>query len=105
MAIKLAPGKVVFEPVVFDPRGIVETEARPLAARRKSLAGLRLGVLDNTKWNADRLLRETAALLGEAHGFEEVTFYKKESFAKYAAPELIEEMAAHNDLVLTAVGD
>ena len=100
MPIKLAPGQVV-----FDPRGIVEVEARPLAARRKSLAGLRLGVLDNTKWNANRLLRETAALLGEAHGFGEVTFYKKESFAKVAAPELIEELAAHNDLVLTAVGD
>ena len=100
MPIKLAPGQVV-----FDPRGIVEVEARSLAARRKSLAGLRLGVLDNTKWNAGRLLRETVALLGEAHGFGEVTFYKKESFSKVAAPELIEELAAHNDLVLTAVGD
>ena len=45
--------------VAFDPRGIVETEPLALAVRAQSLDGLRLGVLDNTKWNANRLLRKT----------------------------------------------
>ncbi len=48
---------------VFDPRGRVDA-ARP-PAPRGALDGLRLGILDNTKWNAGRLLRKTAALLGE----------------------------------------
>ena len=48
---------------VFDPRGRVDPVHRPLAPRAATLAGLRLGVLDNTKWNANRLLRKTAALL------------------------------------------
>jgi len=34
-----------------------------------------------------------------------VNYYVKESFSKDAAPELIEEIAAHNDIVLTAIGD
>ena len=32
-------------------------------------------------------------------------YYVKHSFSKDAAPELIEEIAANNDLVLTAIGD
>ncbi len=105
MPIKLAPCKVVFEPVVFDPRGIVEVEARPLAARRKSLAGLRLGVLDNTKWNAGKLLRKAPELLGAEIAFGAVNFYAKESFSRNAAPELLADIAADNDIALTAVGD
>ena len=45
---------------VFDPRGVVGTE-RLLAPRIPDLEGIGLGVLDDTKWNANRLLRKTAA--------------------------------------------
>ena len=37
--------------IVYDPRGVVEAEPKPLAPRVESLEGLRLGVLDNSKWN------------------------------------------------------
>jgi hypothetical protein len=93
------------ELAVFDPRGRVDAEHVPLAARAGTLAGLRLGVLDNTKWNANRLLRKAAALLETAHGVGAVTYYKKESFSKSADPALIAEIAANNDIVLTAIGD
>ena len=42
---------------VYDPRGVVEATPLPLAPRAKSLEGLRLALLDNTKWNANKLLR------------------------------------------------
>jgi hypothetical protein len=45
---------------VFDPCGVVEAE-RLLAPRIPHLEGMRLGVLDDTKRNANRLLRKTAA--------------------------------------------
>ena len=51
------------EVTVFDPRGRVDAERVELAPRAGALGGLRLGILDNTKWNANRLLRKTAALL------------------------------------------
>jgi hypothetical protein len=93
------------EPIVFDPRGAVEAEPSALAPRLAELNGLRLGVLDNTKWNANRLLRKTAARLGEQISLIAVNYYRKESFSKDADPALIERIAAENDIVLTAIGD
>lgn len=90
---------------VFDPRGVVEVEQIALAPRVTDLAGLRLGVLDNTKWNANRLLRKMAARLGEQVPLAAVNYYRKESFSKDADPALIEQIAANNDIILTAIGD
>jgi hypothetical protein len=91
--------------IVFDPRGTVEAEPVALAPRVAALAGLRLGVLDNTKWNGNRLLRKTAARLDEQFGFASVNYYRKESFSKSADPALLAAIAAENDIVLTAIGD
>jgi hypothetical protein len=91
--------------IVFDPRGLVDTEALALSTRVRDLNGLRLGVLDNTKWNANRLLRKTAAKLQQEYSFAAVNYYRKESFSKEADPTLIESIAANNDIVLTAIGD
>jgi hypothetical protein len=90
---------------VFDPRGRVDAERVAPAARVAALDGLRLGILDNTKWNAGRLLRKTAARLGERYGFAAVNYYAKESFSRAADPALIAAIAADNDIVLTAIGD
>jgi hypothetical protein len=90
---------------VFDPRGVVETEPTPLAPRKTALSGLRLGVLDNTKWNANKLLRGSVERLHEKFGFAQINYYRKESFSRFASPELIAEIAAHNDIALTAIGD
>ncbi len=91
--------------IVFDPRGRVDAERTLPAPRVAALEGLRLGVLDNTKWNAGRLLRKTAARLGERYGFAAVNYYRKESFSKAADPALLAAIAADNDIVLTAIGD
>ena len=91
--------------LVFDPRGRVAVERVAPAARVAALEGLRLGILDNTKWNASKLLRKTAALLGERHRFAAANYYRKESFSKSADPVLIARIAAENDVVLTAIGD
>jgi hypothetical protein len=90
---------------VFDPRGRVDAERVGLAPRPAALAGLRLGILDNTKWNANRLLRKTAARLEAELGLTAATYYRKESFSKAADPALIAEIAANSDIVLTAIGD
>ena len=91
--------------LVFDPRGLVEARLISPAPRVAGLAGLRLGILDNTKWNANRLLRKTASRLGDRFEFAAITHYRKESFAKVADPALLAAIAADNDIVLTAIGD
>ena len=59
---------------VFDPRGRVDAERILPAPRAAALDGLRLGILDNTKWNANRLLRKAADRLGEQHRFSAVHY-------------------------------
>ena len=90
---------------VYDPRGIVAVAPAPLAKRVAAIDGLRLGVLDNTKWNAGKLLRRATAKLGERYDFAAITYYAKESFSKTAPAELTARIAAENDLALTAIGD
>jgi len=90
---------------VYDPRGVVGAEKKAVADRVKSLDGLRLGILDNTKWNANKLLRALRDQLQAEHPLADVHYYRKESFSKFAAPELIEEIRRDNDIVVTAIGD
>ena len=91
--------------IAFDPRGVVVAVPLALAVRAGGLDGLRLGVLDNTKWNANRLLRKTVAKLHDEFSFAAVNYYRKESFSKDADPALIATIAADNDIVVTAIGD
>lgn len=90
---------------VYDPCGTVDVTAVSAAPRVTRLDGLRLGILDNAKWNASRLLRSVREGLTARHRFGVVSFYRKQSFSRNAAPELIADIASHNDIVLTAVGD
>ena len=90
---------------VYDPRGVIRWETVPTSERKSELRGLRLGILDNSKWNANKLLRGAAAALSADIDFAKVNYYVKHSFSKDAAPELIERIAAENDVVLTAIGD
>jgi hypothetical protein len=90
---------------VYDPRGALKFENLPVSGRKSGLNGLRLGILDNSKWNANKLLRGAAAAIGQEIDLAAVNYYVKHSFSKDAAPELIEQIAAENDIVLTAIGD
>ena len=90
---------------VYDPRGAVDAAPLAMSPRVKKLQGLRLGLLDNTKWNANKLLRGVRDRLAQKHGFGAVNYYRKESFSLAAAPDLLDRIAAENDIVLTAIGD
>ena len=90
---------------VYDPRGQVEAQPSPIAPRVKTLDGLRLGVLDNTKWNANKLLRQVRDALAQAHALKASNYYRKESFSRFADPQLISKIRAENDVVVTAIAD
>ena len=53
---------------VLSPLGTTPDTIKPLARRRSSLAGARIGVLDNSKPNADVLLGRVAERLAERVG-------------------------------------
>jgi hypothetical protein len=90
---------------VYDPRGVVGAEKKATAARIQALEGLRLGILDNTKWNANKLLREVRDRLQSGHKLAGTNYYRKESFSRFADPALIEQIRKENDIVVTAIGD
>lgn len=89
----------------YDPRGVVVAEARKLSARVADLRGLRLGVLDNAKVKAGKLLTYTTRILNEEFAFAQVNTYVKRGFSYTADPDMITQIAAANDVVITAIGD
>jgi hypothetical protein len=91
--------------MIYDPRGTIDAPSLHLAPRPKQLAGLRVAVLDNTKWNGWKLEERIAAKLAASLGLGAVTRYKKESFSRDAAPELLERIVRENDVALVGIGD
>jgi hypothetical protein len=64
-----------------------------------------VGLLDNSKHQAGRLLDIVAAMLQEQYGFTDMVRQRKPSASKPAAPEVIANLARTCDLVLVGVGD
>jgi hypothetical protein len=98
--------------VILDPTGraAVDTAAPPpafeLAPRRTALAGLRVGLMNNTKHNAELLLAEIGELLVAEHAGVSVTVAQtKPNFAAPAPADLVEEYRRECDVVITGVGD
>jgi hypothetical protein len=89
----------------YDPRGALGAQEKALAPRIARLDGLRLGILDNTKWNANKLLRRLRDELKAAHALEAANYYRKESFSRFADPALLQKIRAENHVVVTAIGD
>lgn len=76
-----------------------------LAARPDSLAGLRLGLLANTKRNAEPFLEEVGKILAEEYGVASVVARKKPDITNTAPEEILEDLRSGADVVVVGVGD
>ena len=74
------------------------------APRLDSLAGKRVGLIDDAKDGARELLEEIADALRERHGIAAVSYHRKPSASKPAEPDVIRDMAAECDFVVVAIG-
>lgn len=88
---------------VLSPTGTVGSERKSLAPRRASLGGCRIGVLDNSKPNADVLLGRLAELLAGRAGAATIHRWQKPGSSRPAAN--LDEIAAASDVVLTGSAD
>jgi hypothetical protein len=88
---------------VLSPLGVVPDTVMPLAKRRSSLDGLRIGVLDNSKPNADVLLQRVAELLAARAAGVTIRSWTKPGSSRPAA--MIDEIASSVDVLLTASAD
>jgi hypothetical protein len=88
---------------VLSPLGATSDTVKPLATRRPSLDGLRIGVLDNSKPNADVLLGCVAEALAARARSATIRRWTKPGSSRPAA--MIEEIAGAVDVVLTGSAD
>ena len=74
------------------------------AVRPMDLAGKVVGLLDNTKEQADIILETIGEDLRRRYGVADVVMRRKEYFSKPATTELINEMAQKVQVAIAAVG-
>ena len=94
---------------ILDPTGTTKTagppQGAPRARRRTYLHGATVGLLVNTKQNAAPFLDEVGRLLAERYGTTVAMARTKVNFAQPAPEDLVKEMAASCDVIITGIGD
>ena len=89
----------ILDPVPSSP----ERAVTPLAPRGSDLRGSRLGILDNSKPNADVLLGRVAVLLAARTGAGPIRVWRKPGSSNPAAD--IDAIAEGADVFLTGSAD
>jgi hypothetical protein len=90
---------------IYDPTTEVSARRIAYAARPKSLAGLRIGLVDNTKHNSDQLLLRIAGILERDHGAKAHLIRRKKSAGAAPHAQIVEEYKAGCDVIIAGVGD
>ena len=93
--------------IVLNPEGKAQTSAARVAAlpRFPDLRGKVVGLLDNSKPNADKLGERVAELLKERFGVAGVVTRRKLTAQQGAPKQYLDELAAQADFVLSGLGD
>ena len=82
-----------------------EVEEHALAPGLPSLEGKKLGILDNSKTNADKYLTMVAEELQELYGVAEWRMVTKENLGSPARAEILEDLVKDSDFIITGIGD
>lgn len=90
---------------IYDPTYQAKGRHIDYAPRPKSLAGLRIGLVDNTKHNADQLLLRIAALLEQEHGAKTHMIRRKRSAGAAPHEAIIADLREGADVIVAGVGD
>ena len=93
--------------IVLSPEGKAQTSAAKVAAvpRFQDLHGKVIGLLDNSKPNADKLAERFAELLKKEYGIAKVISRRKLTAQQGAPKQYLDELAAQADFVLSGLGD
>ena len=70
-----------------------------------SIDGLRLGILENGKLNAEEMLNEVAALFVQHHGCTVRTLASKKNASAPAPSNTLVQVAQEVDFLITGLGD
>ena len=88
-------------PEAPSPQGVAATTTRSVVKG----AGIRLGVLDNSKGNADHLLKFIVDGVKALLPVASVVSLRKDSVSLPAPADILDRLAAESDYVITAMAD
>ncbi len=91
--------------VLIRPVNEPDTASSTYVPRIADLSGKRVGLLDNSKHNANKVLDAVSAILDQEYGFSNIVRHRKPSASKPVAPEVIESLGESCDVVIVGVGD
>lgn len=89
----------ILDPTIASARERIDYAPRPPSAR-----GLRVGLIDNTRKNAEQVLRALAERLSAEHGIRLEVLLHKHQRAPLADAQLA-ELKGKVDFVIAGVGD
>jgi len=87
------------------PEAPVPVTAVAAESRKAGKGGLRLGVLDNSKGNADYLLKFIVEGVTAAMPVASVVSLRKDSVSLPAPGAILDQLAAESDIVVSAMAD
>jgi flavorubredoxin len=90
---------------ILDPTTEAATQTIAYVPRPTALAGKRVALIQNTKYNSDRLLQKIGDILKAEYGVTEWRMYNKHNASVPAHAEIIEEVKKSADVMVAGVGD
>ena len=90
---------------LLDPTAEITAQGIAYVDRPASLEGKRVGLIDNTKFNSDRLLEKIGAILKAEYGVAETRMFRKHNAGVPAHEEIIVELRRGFDAMVAGVGD
>lgn len=91
--------------IFIVPVAPVRQQAAPASTRKAAAGGIRLGILDNSKGNADHLLDLLVEGVRATLPVISVVALRKSNAAAGADGGIIEQLAANTDFVISAMAD
>ena len=90
---------------VFDPTTETKEQAIAFVPRPDSLRNLRLGLVENTKFNSDKLLVKIATILEQEYGARSHILRSKRNASVPVHEEVLQELMQNCDVVIAGIGD
>ena len=91
---------VLLDPTVQGTPRMVTYAPRPF-----SLQGKRVGLINNTKFNSDRLLQKIGDILTAEYGVAETRMWRKQNANVPANDVIIRELRETCDVMVAGIGD
>ena len=90
---------------LLDPTTEAATQTIAYKPRPQALTGKRVALIENTKYNSDRILERIGEILKAEHGVAAAKMFRKRNASVPAHQEIIEEVRNGFDVMVAGVGD